>query len=1003
MIQPKILAAGAASVLFLCGSAAALAQQGGQERSGEAEIEEIVVTGSHIKGASITGALPVSVIGADEIESTGVDSGDDLMQFIPEQGQNFFNEAENISGGVNSARGDIGAFNLRSLGTGNTLVLFNGRRVVNAASYQTEEVGGSFVPVNTANTQTIPIYGMERLEILKDGASALYGADAVAGVVNYVVRDNIDRLRVYLRYGAYEHVSRKTQRVALEWGDSFNGERTRVGVLANYYVRDRISAHEDERWADADFRRRVPEDSPWSGDTRFRNNSINSLYGQFDVVTSASRTGLRNELTDSSGEFHVYPAGHPECDWDLGYGNCGAIDGPPITRHNLNETRDLSSDLKRGNVYVFLNHEFDNGMESFSELLYYMSDTHLYRHASAAFSSVKLQVSADNYYNPFGPCGSPNRLPDSIMPEQVPCEGLDLWIDNYRYLEVPRIVENDGSVVRLLQGLRGSAGKWDWEGAAVWSRAEKDDLTRNRLSNLLLVEALSDPTPAAYNPFSGGVDSNIERALVDVYRNSATTLAMADFQVSTADLFQLPWGPAGGVAGVEYRRETFEDDRDPRLDGTIVFTDFDGDTFPYVSDVTNSSPTPDNSGSRNVTSVFTELQLPLMNNIDVQLAARYENFSDVGSTVVPKFAIGWQIAPTVLVRGSWSEAFRAPNLITINETIVARQNTRTDYACLYAADNGGDPDQDIIDCVNSTQRIAQGSKLLKPEQSTNYSFGIAVQPTENFTLTLDWWSIEKEDTIGLLGEENHTVLDLLMRLQHGGANCDSLNANTAVVRQAATTLEADEAAVYQAAGICPAGAIRYIDDNYVNLDTRRLKGWDASLRYSMETRLGDFSVTYLASFLTKFEQVAGGRAGELVAAKEAGQLPASTPVAGFADILQEDGNQKVRQTLFLTWQRNAFRASLSGRYLGDFYQESLTLDDGTLYWIPSVTTWNSTFDYNWEAMDQDWRLRFGVRNLFDKRAPLADRYFGFFADAHQGIEYGRNYYLQLRVTRPNRD
>ena len=1003
MIQPKTLAAGAASVLFLCGSAAALAQQGGQEGSGEAEIEEIVVTGSHIKGASITGALPVSVIGADEIESTGVDSGDDLMQFIPEQGQNFFNEAENISGGVNSARGDIGAFNLRSLGTGNTLVLFNGRRVVNAASYQTEEVGGSFVPVNTANTQTIPIYGMERLEILKDGASALYGADAVAGVVNYVVRDNIDRLRVYLRYGAYEHVSRKTQRVALEWGDSFNGERTRVGVLANYYVRDRISAHEDERWADADFRRRVPEDSPWSGDTRFRNNSINSLYGQFDVVTSASRTGLRNELTDSSGEFHVYPAGHPECDWDLGYGNCGAIDGPPITRHNLNETRDLSSDLKRGNVYVFLNHEFDNGMESFSELLYYMSDTHLYRHASAAFSSVKLQVSADNYYNPFGPCGSPNRLPDSIMPEQVPCEGLDLWIDNYRYLEVPRIVENDGSVVRLLQGLRGSAGKWDWEGAAVWSRAEKDDLTRNRLSNLLLVEALSDPTPAAYNPFSGGVDSNIERALVDVYRNSATTLAMADFQVSTADLFQLPWGPAAGAAGVEYRRETFEDDRDPRLDGTIVFTDFDGDTFPYVSDVTNSSPTPDNSGSRNVTSVFTELQLPLMNNIDVQLAARYENFSDVGSTVVPKFAIGWQIAPTVLVRGSWSEAFRAPNLITINETIVARQNTRTDYACQYAANNGGDPDQDIIDCVNSTQRIAQGSKLLKPERSTNYSFGIAVQPTEDFTLTLDWWSIEKEDTIGLLGEENHTVLDLLMRLQHGGGNCDSLNANSAVVRQAASTLEADEAAVYQAAGICPAGAIRYIDDNYVNLDTRRLKGWDASLRYSMETRLGDFSLTYLASFLTKFDQVAGGRAGELVAAKEAGQLPASTPVAGFADILQEDGNQKVRQTLFLTWQRNAFRASLSGRYLGDFYQESLTLDDGTLYWIPSVTTWNSTFDYNWEAMDQDWRLRFGVRNLFDKRAPLADRYFGFFADAHQGIEYGRNYYLQLRVTRPNRD
>ena len=609
MFARKNFAAWAAASIFLSGSTQALAQEPEEGEATDQEIEEIVVTGSHIKGANITGALPVSVISSEEIEAMGVDSGDELLQFIPEQGQNFFNEAENISGGVNSARGDIGAFNLRSLGTGNTLVLFNGRRVVNAASFQTEEVGGSFVPVNTANTQTIPIYGMDRVEILKDGASALYGADAVAGVVNYVVKKDIDHLRVYLRYGWYDHVDRNTERVALEWGDFFNGDRTHVGVLANYYARDRISAHEDERWADSDFRRRVPADSPWAGDLRFRNNSANSLYGQFDVRTSASRTGLRNVLTDGSGEFETYPAGDPRCQWDLGYGTCGGIDGQGTYRRNLNETRDLSSDLKRGNVFVFVNHEFENGTESFSELLYYMSDTHLYRHASAPFSTVKLRVAADNYYNPLGPCGSPNRLPDSILPSRVPCEGLELEIDFYRFHEFPRIVENDGSVLRVLQGLRGEAGKWDWEGAVVWSRAEKDDLTRNRVSNLLMVEALSDPTPAAYNPFSGGVNSNIERALVDVYRNNATTLAMGDFQVSTADFFNLPWGPAGGVAGVEFRRETFEDDRDPRLDGTHVFTDFQGDTYPYVSDVVNSSPTPDNTGSRNVTSLFTELQL----------------------------------------------------------------------------------------------------------------------------------------------------------------------------------------------------------------------------------------------------------------------------------------------------------------------------------------------------------------------------------------------------------
>ena len=160
--------------------------------------------------------------------------------------------------------------------------------------------------------------------------------------------------------------------------------------------------------------------------------------------------------------------------------------------------------------------------------------------------------------------------------------------------------------------------------------------------------------------------------------------------------------------------------------------------------------------------------------------------------------------------------------------------------------------------------------------------------------------------------------------------------------------------------------------------------------------MGDFNLTYLASFLTKFDQVPGGQAAELVAAREEGLIPASIPVAGFADLLQKDGNQKARHTLFLSWRRDPLRVALSGRNIGTFYQNSLTLNDGQRYWIPSVTTWNATFDYNRELAGRDWRVRLGVNNLFDRRAPLADRYFGYFADAHR--DFGRNYYLQLRVT-----
>ena len=150
----------------------------------ETELEEIVVVGSQIKGAQINSALPVSIISSEDIDILGLDSGEELLENMAEMGLNYFTEAEAFSGGVNSVRGDIGSYNLRNMGVGNTLVLLNGRRLVNAAGYQTELLGGDYVPTLSVNSNVIPTSGMDRVEVLKDGASAIYGADAVAGVIN---------------------------------------------------------------------------------------------------------------------------------------------------------------------------------------------------------------------------------------------------------------------------------------------------------------------------------------------------------------------------------------------------------------------------------------------------------------------------------------------------------------------------------------------------------------------------------------------------------------------------------------------------------------------------------------------------------------------------------------------------------------------------------------------------------------------------------------------------
>lgn len=600
-------------------------------------------------------------------------------------------------------------------------------------------------------------------------------------------------------------------------------------------------------------------------------------------------------------------------------------------------------------------------------------------------------MGAKNYDNPFGPCGSPNRLDSSLIPD-VPCSGLELEIDNYRFAELPRIVDNDGETYRFLQGFRGTMGEWDWEGAFLHSKATKEDVTSNRVSNILITEALFDPTPAAYNPFSGGVDTNIERALIDVVRNNETQLTSVDFKVSHPEIYTMPGGPVGFVAGMEFREESFVDDRDDCLDGTIAFTDFEGDTYPFVSDVVNSSPTPDSSGERNVLSFFAEAQIPVLEDLDVQLAIRYEDFSDVTSTTVGKLAFGWKPTDYFMLRGSWSQAFRAPNLVTINESIVARNNTRTDYACLYAANFGGDPDQDTLDCRNSVQRIAQGSDQLEPEESVNTNLGIVLTPVDDLTITVDYWSIEKDNTIGLFGEENHTLLDLLLRLEAGTSNCGGASFNPAVTRQAAGS---GESAIYFAAGICPAGDIQFIDDQYANLDTRKLAGFDVGVYYDIDTDIGRFKFSYNGSFLDTFEQEAGGVSARLVAAQANGDIPASFPVDGFADLIGRDGNQEQRHSARVSWRKNAFGASLSGNRIASFYQSSLTLDDGTQYIIPSMTTYNATFDYNFDVRDVNTRLRLGIRNLSDERAPLSDNSFGFFADAHQ--DYGRSYYLDVRA------
>ena len=967
------------------------------------EVEEVVVTGSQIKGAKITGALPVSILSSDDIEAIGVDSGDDLIENIVEQGQNYFTEAEDASGGVNASRGDMGAYNLRNLGVGNTLTLLNGRRLVTSPGYQTELIGGDYVPTASVNSNLIPVTGIERLEILRDGASAIYGADAVAGVINNVLQTDYEGLTVRSRVVAYDHFETEDTKTTVKWGSFFNDGATNVSVFFDHYDRGAINAQEDPRWGAGDHRPFVDDDSPWKTSTSFRNLSSNSLYGQFDMVTSSehgSSNPLNHVFTDSNGEFELFPIGDPRCNnrssqdgaiFDTGYGTCIAQDGNGAIRANFWGKTDVRSELERMNVVMTINHDMGNGTEAFTELGFYTSESDRIAHPSYAFSSSKHRVGADNYWlNSLRFDGTV----DGTTYSEFLFAGFQLYMDNYRYEERQRLVNVKKDTYRFLQGFRGSTGDWDWETAFVTSKATSDDVTSNRMSNNLLKEALNDATAAAYNPFTGGnYETNIERTLIDVYRKGSSELTMFDFKMSNNELWTLPAGDVGLLLGFELRDEEMDDDRDPRLDGTITYTDYEGDTYPLVADVLNSSPTGDVSGSRDVTSFFAELQIPVAEKVDMQLALRNEDFSDFGSATVGKLALGWDVAPWMYLRGSFSTAFRAPNIIQVNEKTVVRSGTRYDRAAFQV--NAVQSVDNVIDSDSryTIQRMATGASGLDAEESDNTSIGVVLTPTDNLLVTVDTWTIEKDKTIGLFGRENQTVNDMLLRFANGTNNCDSFAGDPLVVREAP---DEGDAAGFAAAGVCPFGDIKYIQNDYTNMALRTVEGTDVGVYYSLETDNGSaFDVRYNGTFLDKFEQKASGDFAALQAKKDSGEIPESIPLKGFGDLLGKDGVYDNKHSVRVSWDKGPYRVSLTGLKKGSFEQTSLGLKDGVAYVVPSMTTLNLTMSYGFDVRGNKAKIRFAVKNLEDERAPTADRYYGYYADAHS--DYGRNYYVDFQL------
>jgi outer membrane receptor protein involved in Fe transport len=1016
---------GSAAILTLLTSApAAWAQtapspaSGADEPQTASDLGDVIVVGSQIRGAAVNAALPVTVLDEEQILATGSVNGDDLLRSIPQMGDVLFSPSNNAQTS-NAARGDVNSVNLRSLGVGNTLVLLNGRRIVQHPTSQGTSDTGT-VPVLSYNSNAIPVSGLGRLEVLLDGAAAIYGADAVAGVVNTVLRDDFDGLRMTSQYGGAEGTHLREFNLGVFAGKDF--DRGNISFFIDYTDRSALRAEDQDFTATDNLVPLFANEPDYAASLVPDARNTRGPWANLAVIgqTGAVRRGTQS-LTTAAGAFRIQPTALAGClvpigDVCLGSGALTFNGVQRDLRFDTAPGTTILPDTQRLNLFVAGHYELNDSVTAFGELGWYQADTH--RVQPPVINLNTLAIPAQNYWNPFGPVTfsdgrlNPNRIPGLT---NVPVEGRAVRLNQYRFVDAGyQGVDVSNYQARILGGLRGEWRGFDWESALLYSEAEAVDES-DAVNTTALQASLALSTPDAYNPFNGGCVAQtsfgdctpssqvaIDAITFRLKRESRTTLTQYDFKVSRPDLFSLPAGDVGVAFGFEARKETQRDDRDANLDGSIPFIDSVTGAV-SLSNVIAVSQNPDTYGERTVTSAYIEfavpvvspeMNIPLVRSFDLQIAGRAEHYSDFGDVAKPKIAASWDIFDGLRLRGSYSEGFRAPNLEQVNTATYGRLTTNPDYIRCEADLRAGRI-ATFGACARAIGASLQvsGNPDLEPEESTNSSYGVVFEPRflpeawGDFTFTVDRWRIQQDKIVGLFGGRNAVIQDYLDRVQGGS--------NPLVTR---APVNADDIALFAGTGITPVGVITSISDRFVNLLPQDVEGMDFGLIWRLRnTPIGNFRLNLNAAKLIAFGRDAGPAVDALYEAREAGIINAATPLPETSDLLAQNGRPEWKVSGSLTWSQGPWQVGAFTQYISAVDDTDLLSATGTPWEVESQLTGNLYVQYEWDdgfGLASDSRIRIGARNITDEAPPLSST--GYLGSLYR--PYGRYWYASVTKT-----
>ena len=849
------------------------------------KLERVEITGSLIKRTDKETPSVVQIINREAIRSSGYATVEEMLRATSAVDNSFGGSVQD--GASSGFVSGIATLSLRGFGAQGTLVLINGRRIAPVAAVDINFGRGALINVNT-----IPKGAIDRVEILKDGASALYGSDAMAGVINYVLRKDFEGIEANASYSATDTGVGETKSGGFSFGfgdlsskgfNVFGGlDASRRAAVWHSQLKDRGNLDLFDQYQNLNgvTSRFTPDSSASPFANYYRVPT--SLAGS----TTIDGISVANSNLSGTNYLGTQPGCAPENTVGVGVPNRPAGFLPTTAslrngfcRFNFDNADQAIAPQDRISGVVRANFALGSNLTAYADLMY--SNTETIETGIPRALTTSLVTSGNPLITPTPKLDGTFIQHNALIlpvghPDNPRTEPIQLI---YRFVDLGSEDKTVQKSLRATVGLQGSMGDWDFDSALLLSKSDSKRTQQNRLRNDLLYASIA----AGTYRFNGSENTAAAKASVasDAVNEGESKITAIDFRASRG-LFAMGGGQAEVALGVEARREELVSTPDANyLAGN------------YIGLVANGS-----SGSRDQYAAFSEFRLPLLKTLEVQAALRQENFSDFGNSTTGKLGFKWNLfESTVALRGTAATGFRAPSISQIGNSFalsfhsnnerrifdslrcnssnpaapVSRSVPPNSRDCNVVGATTGIP---VADRPGSIPTVISANPNLKPEESKSFTAGLVFSPTKFVDMSIDAWYFRRDQEI---------------RASRGIDIMDTYNADP--VANAGLVIRNTNPSTWLP-GIANSGPIVALVRRYDNFNWSKTQGVDYDMNFRLpDTDIGRFSIRVNGTYTKRFDvQVISGTAPS----RQVGTTQSEIP--------------KSKATLQLDWRKDDWRS-----------------------------------------------------------------------------------------------